>query len=63
MSSNREISMTQKRVLHTLLLVKKELDEMGVSSHSLTRGINAAKTEMVAEDIAFVEKMISELEL
>ena len=56
-----EIRVAQRRTLHELLRIKKDLDEQGITSNPLNVYINATKTEMDAEDVAYVEKMFSEL--
>ena len=49
-----EIKVIQKRILHQLLMLKKDPGK-------LAEYINITKTEMEAEDVAYVEKMVDEL--
>ena len=55
MPTNNELRSMQKRSLHQLLMIKKNQEK-------LDEYINVTKTEMDAEDVAYVEKMIKELE-
>ena len=57
-----EIRVTQRRMLHMLLQIKKDLDKKGVTSESLELNINVIVSEMQDEDIAVVEKRIQELQ-
>jgi hypothetical protein len=63
MPTNMEIRILQKNTLHDLLVLKMEMESEndGVNLKGLNRLINKTKTLMEQEDIAFVEKMISEL--
>ena len=54
MPSSLEIRVNQKRMLHQLLMIKENPDK-------LAEYINITKTEMEAEDVAYVEKMVEEL--
>ena len=55
MPTSLELRAMQKRVLLMLMEVQAEN-----SSPALRRHIRAIKTEMEAEDVAYVEKMFSE---
>ncbi|MDR2168049.1 MAG: hypothetical protein LBE35_09420 [Clostridiales bacterium] len=56
-----EMRALQKRNYREFLVVKKELASRGIVSKSLEEYLNAAKTEMDAEDAAYVEKVLNEL--
>ena len=57
-----EIRIIQRRTLHMLLQIKKDLDKKGVTSESLALNINVITSEMDSDDIAAVEKKIRELQ-
>jgi len=59
MSSNLEIQKEQRRKLYELLTLEK--DYAGDLATGLKKLINASIAEMEAEDVAYVEKIISEL--
>ena len=56
MPSNKEMSSYYKR----MLLILKEVEIEAGSSPTLKRHIRAIETEMDAEDVAYVEKKLSE---
>ena len=61
MAADLEIRERQKAHLHTLLQLQKMNSDIKIKG--IARFINEAKTRMNQEDIAFVEKMIEELEI
>ena len=60
MSAIPELKTIQKRNLHQLLMIRKELGDR--KSRYLEEYINVAKAEMDAEDFAYVQKTIEELQ-
>jgi len=59
MSSNLEIQKEQRRKLYELLNLKK--NHAADLAAGLEKLINATEAEMEAEDVAYVEKKIAEL--
>ncbi|MCL2637951.1 MAG: hypothetical protein FWD48_06210 [Oscillospiraceae bacterium] len=62
MASNVEIRVIQKTELYDLLALKKQNDKNGIKVGGLNELINKKKATMEAEDVAYVEKMIAELD-
>ena len=61
MPTNLELKVYQKRMLHHLLKVQSDLGDVKLTS--LEDFINAVKTEMDAEDVSYVEKMVAEIKM
>jgi len=61
MANAIEIRTTQKTTLFKFLKLEKENKKAGIEVKGLKDLIIEAKTAMEAEDVAYVEKMIAEL--
>ena len=62
MPTNMEMSYMQKTTLFDLLKLKRDNEGAGIKIKGLTDLIVRTKAVMEAEDVAYVEKMIEELE-
>jgi hypothetical protein len=60
--SNMEIRVYQKTNLYDLLVLKREMKKEGCDIKWLNQLINKNKAAMEAEDVAYVEKTVAELE-
>lgn len=62
MSSELGIRSKDRAVLRSLLLIKREVDKLGVKVSSLEDAINAQEAIMPPEDFAFVQKLVEKHE-
>jgi len=62
MASGMEIRTVQKAELYDLLMLKKQNDKDGIKVSGLNELINKKEAAMEAEDVAYVEKKIAELD-
>jgi len=59
MATNLEVQVAQKRHLTSLLKIKKFNSDLNIAF--LEREISTVKAEMTQEDVAWVEKVVSEM--
>ncbi|MCL1821011.1 MAG: hypothetical protein FWG36_10210 [Oscillospiraceae bacterium] len=62
MPTNMEMSFMQKAALYKLLKLKRNNEKAGIKVEGLLDLINETEATMEAEDVAWVEKKIAELE-
>jgi len=62
MATNTEVRTAQKSELYDLLMLKKEIEKDSAGYKALIRLINKKEAAMEAEDVAYVEKKIAELD-
>lgn len=67
MATNIEIRTTMKMTLHDLLLLKRQIEQKeetgGTAYNGLLTMINKMEAGMESEDVAWVQKKISELKM
>ena len=61
MPTNLVMRIMQKTALYDLLMLKRDNAQQGITVKGLTELINRAEAVMEAEDVAWVEKKIAEL--
>ncbi|MCL1824069.1 MAG: hypothetical protein FWG44_07690 [Oscillospiraceae bacterium] len=62
MATNNEQRAAQKEKLYDLLKLKRDNDNKGIKVEGLEELINRVKAPMEVEDVAYIEKLIAELE-
>ena len=62
MPTNMEMSFMQKAALYKLLKLKRNNEKAGIKVEGLLDLINETEATMEAEDVAWVEKKIAELD-
>ena len=61
MATNLEIKIVQRSTLYDLLKLKKDTEATGADATRIFESINRLEASMEQEDVAWVEKKISEL--